>query len=484
MRKMREKIKQIKNIKNIEYIILSLIMLLGLFLRLYKIDNPVADWHSFRQADTASVSKLYVQNGVNLFYPKYHDISTTQSGLFNPEGHRFVELPIFNIIHVFLASISPQIPFDVLGRMVSVLTTLISSYAIFLLGKRFISTWGGVFSSAFHLLLPFNIYFTRVILPEPLSVLFGLLGLMYFVKFIDNEKFSNLLMSSVFFALGILVKPYIIFYGVPVIYLAIKKYGFRKALYNKKLIASFFLIFLPVFVWRSWMKQFPEGIPFWKWTFNGDDIRFRPSFWRWIFGERLTKLILGYWGLVPFAYGLINYKKGKHFMHAFLLGMFLYVSIIATANVRHDYYQTIVMPAISLVLSRGVLFLWNSKNGNLLARRLLLVFSLLICLITSVSEIREFYKINHPEIIEAGLAVQKIVPEDSLIIAPYNGDTAFLYQTNRRGWPVVDRPIDELIENGAEYFVSVDLGHYQTVEFSQRFEVLERTDNYVIIKFI
>ncbi len=484
MRKMREKIKQIASIKNIEYIILSLIMLFGLILRLYKIDNPIADWHSFRQADTASVSRLYAQNGVDLFYPKYHDISTTQSGLFNPEGHRFVELPIFNAIHVFLASISPQIPFDVLGRMVSVLATLISSYVIFLLGRRFISIWGGVFASAFYLFLPFNIYFTRVILPEPLSVLLGLLGLLFFVKFIDDEKLHNLLTSSVFFALGILVKPYIIFYGVPVIYLAIRKYGFKKALCDKRLIGSFLLIFLPVFIWRNWMKQFPEGIPFWKWTFNGDDIRFRPSFWRWIFGERLTKLILGYWGLVPFVFGLINYKKGKQFIHAFLLGMFLYVSIIATANVRHDYYQTIVMPAISLVLGRGVLFLWNSKDGNLSARRVLLVFSLFICFITSVSEIREFYKINHPEIIEAGQAVQKIVPNNSLIIAPYNGDTAFLYQTNRRGWPVVDRPIDELIENGAEYFVSVDLGHYQTVEFSKRFEIVEKTGKYVIIKLI
>jgi hypothetical protein len=484
MRKMREKFKQIKSIKNIEYIILSLIMLLGLFLRLYRIDNPVADWHSFRQADTASVSRLYVKNGINLFYPKYHDISTTQSGLFNPEGYRFVELPIFNVIHTFFVSLSPKISFDVLGRMVSVFAAMISSYVIFLLGKRFISTWGGVFASTFYLLLPFNIFFTRVILPEPLSVTFGLLGLLYFVKFVDDEKLHNLFTSSIFLALGILVKPYIIFYGIPAFYLATKKYGFKKALCDKRLIGSFLLIFLPVFIWRTWMKQFPEGIPFWKWTFNGDDIRFRPSFWRWIFGERLTKLILGYWGLVPFIFGLINYKKNKHFIHAFLLGMFLYVSIIATANVRHDYYQTIVMPAISLVLGRGVLFMWNSKGGNLLAKRFLLVFSLLICLLTSISEIREFYKINHPEIIEAGQAVQKIVPNDSLIIAPYNGDTAFLYQTARSGWPVVDRPIDELIENGAEYFVSVDLGHYQTVEFSQKFEVIEKTDNYVIIKLI
>ena len=97
-------------------------------------------------------------------------------------------------------------------------------------------------------------------------------------------------------------------------------------------------------------------------------------------------------------------------------------------------------------------------------------------------QIREFYKVNRPEIIEAGRAIEAITSKDDLIIAPYNGDTAFLYQTKRFGWPVVDRPIEELIEKGASYFVSVDLNHPQTREFSERYTVIEKTDKYVIIK--
>ena len=67
-------------------------------------------------------------------------------------------------------------------------------------------------------------------------------------------------------------------------------------------------------------------------------------------------------------------------------------------------------------------------------------------MITSAYEVREFYKINRPEIIQAGNAVNRLTEKNSLVIAAYNGDTAFLYQTGRIGWPVVDRPIDELIE--------------------------------------
>ena len=42
-------------------ILLILILLLALILRWYKIDNPLADWHSWRQADTASVSQEYLK---------------------------------------------------------------------------------------------------------------------------------------------------------------------------------------------------------------------------------------------------------------------------------------------------------------------------------------------------------------------------------------------------------------------------------------
>ena len=65
----------VKTVIRNEYIILSIILLFGLAVRLYKINNPVADWHSWRQADTASVSRNFVKSGINLLYPTYDDIS-------------------------------------------------------------------------------------------------------------------------------------------------------------------------------------------------------------------------------------------------------------------------------------------------------------------------------------------------------------------------------------------------------------------------
>ena len=45
-------------------VILIFILFLGLVLRLYRFDNPIADWHSWRQADTSSVSREFAQKRV------------------------------------------------------------------------------------------------------------------------------------------------------------------------------------------------------------------------------------------------------------------------------------------------------------------------------------------------------------------------------------------------------------------------------------
>jgi hypothetical protein len=229
------------------------------------------------------------------------------------------------------------------------------------------------------------------------------------------------------------------------------------------------------------MNKFPEGIPFWKWAFNGDNIRFKPSFWRWIFGERIGSLILGAWGLVPFSFGLVSKYKKTYFNHFFFAGAVVYVTIIASANVMHDYYQTIIIPAIALVLAQGTVHMWNNKLYSTWIVRSLLVLSLVVMFFTGAVKVREFYKINHPEIIKAGVVVDSNIPKDALVIAPYNGDTAFLYQTRRAGWPFMDRPIENLIEEGAGYYISVNYDEV-TREIMNKYSVEKQTDDFVIVK--
>ena len=263
---MYKKINRFYRGKYFEYLLLAIILVLGLALRLYKINNPIADWHSWRQADTASVSRVYVQQGVNLLIPRYHDISSIQTGIFNPNGYRVVEFPFYNAITAVAFNSFPKFSLEVWSRLITISTALVTSFFLYLIGKNLMGRWGGLLSAFFYLAIPFNIYFTRVILPDPMGVMFGIISLWAFLGFTTNNKKLLFPVSAIFMGAAMLVKPYLGFYLFPVIYLALKKYGIKKLLNDKKVItgaaAYLVLAFVPFFLWRIWEARFPEGIPF------------------------------------------------------------------------------------------------------------------------------------------------------------------------------------------------------------------------------
>lgn len=467
---------------NYYYFLLTLVVLLGFLVRLYKIDSPIADWHSWRQADTASVSRFYVQDGINLLYPRYQDISFLQTGIDNPKGLRFVEFPIFNAIHALLVKGFPFQTLEFWGRLLSVLCSSISIILVFVLGKKFLGLAGGLLSAFFFAFLPFNIYFSRVILPDGMSVMFGLAALVAFVFFLDKQQHSSLTISIVLFALALLVKPHAIFFGIPMLWLAFGKFGIVKT-FKKRSLWLFGMALLPLIAWRLWILQYPEGIPHYSWMYQGW-LRFRPAFFRWIFGERIGRLILGEWGLILFAVGLLVKSKNSpaYFPLVMFIGSFVYMFVLAEVNVRHDYYQVFIIPAIALVLSRGVIEMWQNSIFNKLLSRLLVTASIIFMLGFSWYQVREFYKINHPEIIDAGKSVASLTPPDALIVAPYNGDTALLYHTQRSGWPYLTYSIEQLIDMGATYYVSVNPQSPETQDAYRKFIVIKETDKYVVIK--
>jgi 4-amino-4-deoxy-L-arabinose transferase-like glycosyltransferase len=481
---MSKLIYRVINFKYIEYILLTIILVFGLLIRLYKINSPVADWHSWRQTDTASVTRNYVNLGLNLLYPKYDDISKIQTGYLNLQGFRFVEFPVFNFFHYLLVKILPNVSFDALGRLTSVIFSVFSAYFLFLIGKRYLGKWGGLLSSFFFLLIPYNIYFSRVILPEPLCVFFSLFSLWLFIKYIDSEKVFYLFFSGIIFSLALLLKPFALFYAFPMVYLLLSRYGIKNIFMTPRLLINFLifadLVLVPLLLWRGWIGNHPEGIPHFTWAFNGDLIRFRPAFWRWIFGERIGRLILGIWGLIPFIIGVIT-KKKNYFNLSLMLGALAYVFMVATASVRHDYYQILIVPPICLLAAEGSLAIWQNNIFNKWLARPILIFSIVLCLGMGWYQVKEYYKIDHPEIIAAGQAVDRLTPKDARVIAPYNGDTAFLYQTERWGWPVVDDSIENIIKLGASYYVSVDLGSADTKYVEAKYITVEKTSQYIVV---
>lgn len=481
---------------------LLLIITLAFLLRLYKITNPIADWHSFRQADTASVTREYVKHGVNFLHPKYHDLSNIQSGgknggRDNLEGLRMVEFPLINGLLAYLLRAFSFLDLVIVSRLASVVASLFSLYFLARIVQSVYGKSVALAAAFFFAVMPYSVYYSRAILPEPFLVGFSLASLFGYLKFLEAKQFKWLVFSVFMFAAALLVKPMAIFF-IPVFF------GLRLwKSYDIKLSdvvpgALFALSFLPLLFWRNWIQQFPIGIPSSDWLLNGAEgqpespvyhIRFKPAWWRWIFYERLTKLFLGYFGTPLFAFGFLavffspeKIRRGKIiFLSSLALAALLYVSIFAAGNVQHDYYQVPLVPFVCVALGLGITFLFDQL------RHWLKIFSaLLVCatvvglfLIFSWRQIAGYYNINNWGIVLAGKAADRILPKDAKVIAPYFGDTAFLFQTNRTGWPI-GFEIDKKIAEGAQYYISVNYDDEANM-LMKKYTVLEAKKEYVII---
>jgi len=112
--------------KNIVRILFFSILAIGFCLRLYRIDNPIADWHSWRQVDTSAVSRNFIKNGFDLLRPKFEDLSIAVSLKDNPQGYRFVEFPIYNVLQAGLFKVFGHYTLEEWGRLVTIFSCLLS----------------------------------------------------------------------------------------------------------------------------------------------------------------------------------------------------------------------------------------------------------------------------------------------------------------------------------------------------------------------
>lgn len=456
------------------------ILVCAFFARLYKITTPPLDWHSFRQADTASVTRNYVTNGIDLLHPTYHDFSNIASGKDNPNGYRMVEFPLLNAASAAIVRAIPFFSVDVTSRVVSVLLSLGTLAFLFALTKKISGKRVALITLLIGSFFPYFVYYSRAILPEAGVVCFSTGALYFFYRWAAEKKVWQYLLSMVFVSVALLLKPFVLFL-FPVF--------FAIWFVHKRSIASFILTSgllavscVPLYLWREWIQKYPEGIPASTWLFNGNGIRLRPAWFRWLFYERMTKLMLGFVGVLFFPISLFQVKRAELLIYgAWWAGILGYMIIIATGNVQHDYYQNLMVPIMLITVARGACILESFLREKFAPALSLSIVSILVIAGLGISwmQIKEFYIVNHWEYVRAGEAVDRLTPPDSKVIAPAFGDTQFLYQTKRSGWPI-GYEIDTKIKQGATTYVTTSKDA-EAQDLMKRYTILEETKEYVVI---
>ncbi len=483
-----------KRVLTSHFLLLSFALVIALVFRLYKLSTPLADWHSWRQADTVSVTREFVKHNYPILYPHFQDLSNIPSGKDNLEGYRMVEFPIINYVIAQVIRWKPSLNIVVVSRLFSIGFSLITLVALYTFTFRVSKDKTVSFLSAIvFAALPYTVYYSRTALPEAGLVMAEMVAMLGFLEWVYAIK-TKALLRQVFwtiitflsFALALLLKPVAIFLVPVLVVLALYQLKF-KSLKHVELWIVLAATFVPLMWWRTWITHFPSGIPASDWLFNGNGIRLRPAWWRWIFADRLGRLILGYWGTVFFFLGFVITKTKKQFSFfdvvtwTWTLCMFGYLVVIATGNVQHDYYQYMLTPMISVLLGRGMWSILKLSKEYALPVVIYPVALLVLCLMAYFSwyEVSGYYNINNPAIVSAGKAVDQFTPPNARVIAPYQGDTAFLFQTNRTGWPIGNE-IDKKIKQGAQYYVTTTYDN-EARTLEQKYTTVQKTSEYIIL---
>ena len=477
--------------KKLDFFILSIILIIAFIFRLYKINIPLADLHSWRQVDTAAVARNYVKNGIDLFHPVYDDLSNVQSGIDNPLGYRMVEFPIYNAIIAFLYKSFPIFSLEIWGRLTTIFFSLIIISVIYYLLLNESSRLSAIFGSMTYAIFPFFVFFSRVILPETTALAFTMLSILFlYINSHSKEKnlkiISLYFLSSILFAGALLIKPTIIFYFFPILVIFFRKYKLNLI---KKLDFYLYLIItlVPLIYWRMYIKNFPEGIPYSDWLFTSintgqglKSILFRPSFFRWIFFERINNIILGGYLTFFFVLGTIA-KQKKYLLISFVFSALAYIFVFQGGNLQHEYYQTLILPVFAVTIGPGVSFIFDHRKEfiNLIFVSILVFFIFGFSFYFSYFKVADYFLYSQELVQEANI-INSLTGSEDKVVTDRTGDTTLLYLSDRRGAPSIFREPIELKKLGYKYLITSSTDEIRIMK--PDFEIVFENEKFTLFK--
>ncbi|MCE1164381.1 MAG: glycosyltransferase family 39 protein [Bacteroidetes bacterium] len=419
---------------------IAIILYLSLLIRLYHISFPVGGWHEWRQADTAAIAKNFYESGSSILYPQVDWRGTTP-------GYVESEFQIYPYSVSLLYNVFGM--HDYFGRLVSVLFSLFSVYGLYLLVRKIISENTALWASFIYTMLPLNIYFSRVFMPESTMLMCSIYGIYFFLKWTEENYFRYLMLSTAFITLAALVKLPALYLGLPLAFLVFKKYRWKMFI-KWEIILMVSVVFSCVAAWYYHAHSLSEitGLSFNIWNAGNDkwgmtDLLIKPKFYNDIFLRNLGERHLTYAGFVLFIWGLFIKRQNRYEMlfDFYVIAFLIFIFIAPQAHLEQDYYQLpFNIPAsvfIAKVFSKYLNFPSLKPVSGQKKPALIIVLSALL-LIPVLSFVRyyrfmEYEDINSP-LYKLTADARTMIPEDSLVISVSDNNPVNLYLSRRKGW--------------------------------------------------
>jgi 4-amino-4-deoxy-L-arabinose transferase-like glycosyltransferase len=439
------------------------IVLFAIALRLYRIDAPYVDAHSWRQVTNADIARLWTELPINVFYP--------QVSWGGADGYVGLEFPLLQALTALVwraVGVS-----DAAGRLVPVAFSVASVWLVYLLGQRLFNRGVGRGAALLLAFAPSYVYFGRTLLSDVPMVTFSIAAVLAYAAYFDTFRPRYAVSGAIWLALAGLVKiPAILILG-PIVWLGWLARRWR-LLTDPWMVAGVIGAVGVIGLWylhadRIYLETGLTQAVFRPSSTYGEDIAAYSGVFTTVSHwttrsdlqntERLTDLFRRFYllhltpiGLVGVVIGFLHFRvRRRTVVDVWLLAALALAAVSLSGQFFHEFHQLPFFPALALYFGLGVQSIFETDRWSRFIRvpqlRVAAVATLVVlsmgAAVWSFSRSPVFLlyrpnRLNTP-LIDAGKAIEAATPKGSLlVVVEYDragtNSPLLLYYAHRRGW--------------------------------------------------
>lgn len=433
--------------------------ILAIAVRLVGINQPYIDNWSWRQSDVAAIARNFYSRGFHFTRPQI-DWAGDQPGYV---GTEFPILP-------FLAAVAYKFlgVHDWIGRLEAVIFFTVSLPFFYWLVREVFDQRAALWALFFYSFTPLSIFTSREFMPDIPSLSLSIIGLYFFLRWIDQPSAKSFAISAITISLSILIKGPSAIIGAPLACLAWQKW--RWGIYRQPtlwLVAVIALVPAAIWYWHARelaLQFYPHHF------FGAGGIRIMNASWYWRIAREMANSSLTLVLIILALSGVVIARAQTRaaFLYWWLAATILSIVVIGYGN-RHQWYQLPLVPVVTAFAGAACGFFAE----KIAIRRVNVALTLLLVVVFAISAfvgVKPIYRSRASAgLRDLGLALKTVTAPGSLIVAADNGDPTVFYYAERTGWHLPEKDgiydgeptaseqaianLEKLRQRGANYFV-------------------------------
>jgi hypothetical protein len=327
---------------------LILLLVLSIAVHIPTIHIPLYLSDAWRQTDQESVVYHFVYQDMNPFHPQF---------FYDGTKDLYVQLELQVIPFLTALLIKCLGWHTALLHVVPSAFFTLNVWLIYLVGTRFANRWVGVLSALVYLLIPYDLFYGQALMPEIFMLTSMLWALLAVDTWTKDPSWKNTIYAALVLALMLLAKLPSATAGLAILYLIVRRRGWR-ALVSGKALFSYAVAFGIPYLYIKYegaiaVEKFVEGDTaayFTKHLASNLHLHKYTQALSFVTDHVLGDAIM--WALVIGIVWLVANVKSAPILPRIALfwmaGAFLFTAWVATNNALQYYYMVWDLPAALL----------------------------------------------------------------------------------------------------------------------------------------